>query len=263
MSELASDRFRDLHAEGCFVMPNPFDVGSARLLEALGFTALATTSSGHAASLGRLDGAVTRDELLAHVEAIAGAVDLPLNVDAERGFAEDPAGVARTVELLAAAGAAGCSIEDWDPVAGVIAPVEVATERVAAAAGAARASGLVLTGRAENHIHGVDDLDDTLARLAAYREEGAEVLFAPGLVGEDAITTVVREVGAPVNVLLRPGGPSVADLAGMGVRRISVGGALAWAAYGALADTAAQLGPDGVEAPKLRDLVARAFTPPA
>ena len=173
-------RFRALHREGLFVMPNAWDIGSARLLASLGFEAIATTSSGHAASLGRADQDVSRDELLGHVEALVGAVDVPVSVDAERCFADDPAGVAKTVELLAEAGAAGCSIEDYDPATGSIDAIDVATERVAAAVEAARNHGLVLTARAENHLYGIDDLADTIERLVAYRDAGADVLYAPG-----------------------------------------------------------------------------------
>lgn len=232
------DRFRALHAEGTFVMPNPFDRGSARLLATLGFEALATTSSGMAAALGRTDMSVDRDDLVAHVAALAGVTDLPLSVDAERCFADDPPGVAATIDLLAEAGAAGASIEDWDPTAGRIDPLDQATARVTAAADAARAHGLVLTARCENLIRGVDDLDDTVARLVAYRDAGAEVVYAPGLVEPEDIRRVVSETATAVNVLLRPAGPTVDDLAGLGVRRISLGGALAWAAYGAVVDAA-------------------------
>ena len=143
------ERFRELHRDGLFVMPNAWDIGSARLLVSVGFEAIATTSSGHAASLGRADQQVTRDELLAHVEALAAAVDVPLSVDAERCFADDPAGIGETVELIAEAGAAGCSIEDYDPATDAIDALDVAVERVAAAADAAKTHGLVLTARAE------------------------------------------------------------------------------------------------------------------
>jgi 2-methylisocitrate lyase-like PEP mutase family enzyme len=155
-------------------------------------------------------------------------------VDAERGFADDPAGVAETVGLLAEAGAAGCSIEDYDPGQARIEPIEIAAERIAAAAGAARGHGVVLTARAENHLYGIDDLEDTIRRLRAYRNAGAEVLYAPGLVDSREIRRVVEEVGAPVNVLALRHGPSVAELAAIGVRRVSTGGGLARAAYGAL-----------------------------
>lgn len=238
-------RFRDLHRHGCFVLPNPWDIGSARILESLGARALATTSSGHAASLGRPDQEITRAELVAHLRQLVVAVDLPISVDAERGFAHDPAGVAETVGLLADAGAAGCSIEDWDPEAGAIDDVRAAAERVAAAAEVARARGLVLTARAEQHLHGTPDLDDTIARLLTYRDAGAEVLYAPGLRDLDAIRRVAAEVGVPLNVLALAGGPTVPELAGAGARRVSVGGALAFTAYGALARAARELLDDG------------------
>jgi 2-methylisocitrate lyase-like PEP mutase family enzyme len=241
-------RFRELHArEELFVMPNPWDVGSARLLEAAGFEALATTSAGLAWSLGKLDQAVTRDELVEHVSVLAAATSLPLNVDSERCYPEDPGGVAETVALLADAGAAGFSIEDYDPATGRVDDVRLATERVAAAAEAAHGldDPLVLTGRAENHFRGVDDLDDTIARLVAYRDAGADVVYAPGLSSIDQVAAVVAAVGVPVNVLALPNGPSVAELAAAGVRRVSTGGALARAAYGALVAGARELLADG------------------
>jgi 2-methylisocitrate lyase-like PEP mutase family enzyme len=237
-------RFKELHAaERLFVMPNPWDVGSARLLASCGFEALATTSAGLAWSLGKHDQEVTREELVAHVASLAAATDLPLNADSERCYPDDPGGVAETVALLADAGAAGFSIEDWDPATGRIDPVEVAAERVAAAAEAAHRppQPLVLTGRAENHIHGVDDLDDTIARLIAYRDAGADVVYAPGLSDLGQIAAVVAAVGVPVNVLARPSGPSVAELGSVGVRRVSTGGALAASAYGALLAGAREL----------------------
>ena len=234
-------RFRDLHEAGLFVMPNPWDVGSAKILQSLGFPALATTSSGHATAIGRLDQHVGREEMLAHAAAIVGAVDVPVNVDSERCFGDDLDAVVETVELISETGAAGCSIEDYDPVAGTIDDLENAAERVAAAAGAARSHGLVLTARAENHLYEVHDLDDTIARLTAYREAGAEVVYAPGLVDLADIGRVVREAGTPVNVLAWPGGPSARDLASVGVRRVSTGGALARAAYGALVRGANEL----------------------
>lgn len=235
------DRFRELHREGLFVMPNPMDVGSARLLKSMGFAALATTSSGHAASLGRADHDVHRDELLAHVAALTAAIDVPLNVDSERCFGDDPAGVAETVELLAKAGASGCSIEDYDPATGRIDPLEVAVPRVAAAVDAARRHGVVLTARTENHLHGIDDVDDTISRLLAYRDAGAEVVFAPGLTDPAAIRRVVGAVGLPVNVIASPKGPSIPELRALGVRRVSTGGSLARAAYGAIFAAAREL----------------------
>jgi 2-methylisocitrate lyase-like PEP mutase family enzyme len=232
--------FRELHErEQLFVMPNPWDIGSARLLASLGFEALATTSAGFAWSLGKLDTTVTRDELVAHVRALAAATPLPLNVDSERCYPDDQGGVAQTVRLLAEAGAAGCSIEDYDPAGERIDDVEVAAARVREAAEAE--GDLVLTARAENHLHGVDDLDDTIARLVAYRDAGADVVYAPGLADLEQIAAVVEAVGVPVNVLALPHGPSVAELASVGVRRVSTGGSLARAAYGALLAGAQEL----------------------
>jgi 2-methylisocitrate lyase-like PEP mutase family enzyme len=226
--------FRQLHQEGTFVIPNPWDIGSATMLAALGFKALATTSSGHAASLGKLDQHVTRDELLTHAAALAGAVDVPISVDAERCFADDPAGVAETVRLLAETGVAGCSLEDHDPAKKAVDPLDVAVARVAAAADAARQHGLVLTARAEGLLYGSGDLDETIARLVAFRDAGAEVVYAPGLFALDDIARVVKETGCPINVLALPGGPSIGELASVGVRRVSTGGALARAAYSAM-----------------------------
>ena len=240
------DRFRALHEDGTFVMPNPYDLGSARLLAALGFVALASTSAGLAAALGRLDMTVSREELLDHVGPLAAATDLPLNVDSERCFADDLAGVTESVELLADAGAAGCSIEDWNPTSQSIDPLDVAVERVAAAAVGAALTGLVLTARCENHLHGISDLDDTIARLTAYKAAGADVVYAPGLGDLDQIAAVVRAVGAPVNVLILPGGPSVTDLAAVGVRRISTGGLLSRISHGAMVAAAERLRDTGV-----------------
>jgi 2-methylisocitrate lyase-like PEP mutase family enzyme len=241
-------RFRELHGgEQLFVMPNPWDVGSARLLEATGFEALATTSAGFAWALGKLDQQVTRDELVAHVSALVGATTLPLNVDSERCYPNDPGGVAQTVALLAEAGAAGCSIEDYDPATGRMDDIAMASSRVAEAAEAAHRlpEPLMLTGRAENHIRGVHDLDDTIARLVAYRDAGADVVYAPGLRDLAQIAKVVEAVGAPVNVLAVPGGPSIAELESVGVRRVSTGGLLASAAYGALVVGAHELLTEG------------------
>jgi 2-methylisocitrate lyase-like PEP mutase family enzyme len=259
----SADRFRDLHASGCFVMPNPFDIGSARLLEALGFTALATTSAGFAATLGRDDMKVTRDELVAHVAAITGAVTVPLNVDSERCFAETADGIAETVHLLADAGAAGFSIEDWNPETNSIDDADVATDRVRAAAVAAAERGLVLTARCENHLRGVDDLADTVARLRGYIAAGAEVVYAPLLWSAEQLGPVVA-LGAPVNALLFPGGPTVSKLAASGVRRVSVGGSLANIAQGAMVASAEHLLAHGTLDPGATflagDLKRRAFT---
>lgn len=263
MSNLCDD-FRLLHRDGCFLMPNPHDVGSARLLVEAGFAALATTSSGFAASLGHPDMSVGRDTLLDHVAAVAGAVDVPVNVDAERCFADTPEGVKETVRLIADAGAAGCSIEDWDPKRGAMDGLEIAVERVGAASEAASESGLVLTARCEHRLRGVDDLSATIERLVAYREAGAEVVFAPGLTSREEIGRVVNEVSAPVNVLLMPAGPPLVELAEIGVRRVSTGGQLARVAYGAVMAAATSLKDRGVIDSSLpvldREVAARAFT---
>jgi 2-methylisocitrate lyase-like PEP mutase family enzyme len=259
-------RFRALHsAEELFVMPNPWDVGSARLLEKCGFAALATTSAGFAWSIGKLDQRVTREELVAHVARLVEATSVPLNVDSERCYPDDPGGVAETVALLAGAGAAGLSIEDYDPAAGAMDDVGLAAERVAAVAEAVNglSDPMVVTGRAENHIRGVDDLDDTIKRLIAYRDAGADALYAPGLSDLDQIARVVEAVEIPVNVLALPAGPSTAELASVGVRRVSTGSLLAGAAYAALIAGAQELKTDGTsryaESSVSRDLLKEAF----
>jgi 2-methylisocitrate lyase-like PEP mutase family enzyme len=225
------------------LMPNPWDVGSAKLLASQGFQALATTSSGFAGTLGRLDGSVTRDESLAHAASIVDGVEVPVSADLENGFADDPAAVAETVTGATAAGLAGCSIEDFtgDPGSPIY-ESGLATERVAAAAAAAHAgTGLALTGRAENLLHGRRDLADTIARLQAYQEAGADVLFAPGLRRIEDVRQVVASVDRPVSVLLLPGGPTVTELAEVGVARVSVGGAFSFVALGAAARAGRQL----------------------
>lgn len=234
------ERFARLHDAGTFLMPNAWDVGSARILAGLGFPAVATTSSGFAASLGRMDQRVTLDEVVGHVRALVSAVEVPVSVDAEHGYADGLDGLALTMERLGEQGAAGVSIEDYDPMSGIY-PVGAATERVAAAAEAAHRHGMTLTARAENHLYGVEDLDDTIARLRSYRNAGASVLYAPGLKDLAAIARVVEEVEAPVNVLLLRDGPTVTTLAEVGARRLSTGGSLAFAAYGALATAAREL----------------------
>jgi 2-methylisocitrate lyase-like PEP mutase family enzyme len=241
-------RFRALHARGeLFVMPNPWDVGSARLLESLGFEALATTSAGFAWSIGKLDQTVTRDQLVVHVRSLADATSLPLNVDSERCYPDDPGGVAETVALLADAGAAGFSIEDYNPAIGTMDDVGRAAEQVHAVAEAAHRldAPLVLTGRCENHLHGVDDLDDTITRLIAYRDAGADVVYAPGLTDLGAIARVVESVGVPVNTLALPVAPSITKLASVGVRRVSIGSSLASVAYGALVAGAQEILTEG------------------
>jgi 2-methylisocitrate lyase-like PEP mutase family enzyme len=236
-------RFRELHTSaGIFVMPNPWDEGSARLLARSGFPALATTSAGFAWTVGRNDQHVARDELVAHVARLAAAVDVPLSADSERCFADDAAGVAETVRLLADAGAAGCSIEDYDPATGSLDDAGLAAERVAAAAQAAHEGDpMVLTARCENHVYGLGDLDDTIARLGAYREAGADCVYAPGLTDPADIARVVAEVDAPVNVLALPAAPSVPELERLGVRRVSTGSLLASAAYAAMLAGASEL----------------------
>ena len=239
-------RFLELHvSESPLLLPNPWDLGSARLLAWLGFNALATTSGGFAASLGRLDGGVSREEAIAHAGAVAATTGLPVSGDFENCFADDPAGVAETVSLALAAGIAGCSIEDWSGTE--IYETDLAVERVAAAASAAHAGPvhLVLTARAENHLHGRLDLADTIARLQAYQDAGADVLYAPGLRSMEEIRSVLDSVERPVNVLAMPGLPPVAELGKAGVSRVSVGSAFAFAAYGALIEAASELRDEG------------------
>lgn len=240
-----AERFLALHRRGePLLMPNAWDLGSAAILGSLGFQALATTSSGHAATLGRVDGSVTRDEALAHAAELSGSTDLPVSADLENAFADDPDGVAETIGLARDAGLAGCSLEDYaGRAADPIYEPGLARERVVAAAEIAHSGPvrLVLTARAENHIHERQDLADTIARLQSFQEAGADVLFAPGLVSAHDIRRVVESVDRPVNVLARPGMPSVAELAALGVARISVGGAFAFAALGALCEAATEL----------------------
>jgi 2-methylisocitrate lyase-like PEP mutase family enzyme len=233
--------FADLHVPGRpLLLANAWDVGSAKLLASMGYKALATTSSGFAATLGRLDYAVTRDEALAHAAELVAAVDVPVSADLENGFADEPAGVAETVRLAVDAGLAGCSIEDASGRADEpIYDFALAVERVAAGVEAA-GGGLVLTARAENFLHDRRDLDDTIARLKAFADAGADVLFAPGLTEIDDIRAVVDAVGKPVNVLARPAAPPVAELAAAGVARISVGGAFAFAALGGAVEAATE-----------------------
>jgi 2-methylisocitrate lyase-like PEP mutase family enzyme len=237
--------FLALHRPGePLLLPNPWDLGSARLLASLGFKALATTSSGFAATLGRNDGSVSRDEALIHAAVIVAATDLPVSADLENAFADDPAGVAKTIGLAVEVGLAGGSVEDFtrreeDPIYAI----PFAAERVAAAAEAAHGGPVpfVLTARAENYLHGRPDLADTIARLQAYQQAGADVLYAPGLRSIEDIRQVVREVDRPVNVLAIDGAPAVPELATAGVSRVSVGGAFAFAAMGALVSAAVEL----------------------
>ena len=243
-----AERFKALH-EGpeLLLIPNPWDPGSAKLLASLGFKALATTSGGAAAALGRLDGSMALEEAIASAAAIVEATDLPVSADLENGFGEDAAGVAETMRLAIEAGLAGASVEDYTRSEEKLYDIGAARERVAAAAEAAHngPSRLVLTARAENHLYGVTDLADTIARLQAYQEAGADVLYAPGLSRLEDIRQVVSSVDRPVNVLGRPGAPSVPELAAVGVRRVSVGGAFAYAALGAAVEAARELLDEG------------------
>lgn len=243
--------FRELHARaGAFVIPNPWDAGTAHLLAQLGFEALASTSAGFSFSMGRSDGTVGRDETMTHVSTIVAATDLPVSADLENGFGDDASTVAETIRLAAAAGAVGGSIEDSTSRAD--APLyerEHAADRVRAAAEAARSLGFpfTLTARAENFLVGRADLKDTILRLQAYQEAGADVLYAPGLTSRSDITTVVKSVDRPVNVVMGLAGSrfSIAELAEMGVRRISVGSALSRAALGAFLRAAREMRDSG------------------
>lgn len=233
--------FQALHAGEPFVIPNPWDAGSARVLAGLGFKALATTSSGFAFTLGRLDGEVTLDEVVDHARMLDRATDLPVSVDLEHGYGADPASVMRAVTRIAEAGAVGASIEDYDP-AGRIYELPHAAERVAGAVETARllAFPFMLTARAENHIRGNPELEDTIARLQAYEAAGADVLYAPGLQTPAEIRAVCEAVAKPVNVLARPG-LSMDEIVDAGAQRISVGGSLTWVAVSAMAAAATEI----------------------
>jgi 2-methylisocitrate lyase-like PEP mutase family enzyme len=236
--ERKAETFRALHAGEAFVMPNPWDAGSARVLEALGFKALATTSSGFAFTLGRLDGDVSLDEVIEHAATLSQATALPLSVDLENGYGPNPDDAAVAVTRVAEAGAVGGSIEDYDPD-GFIYELDQAVERIAAAAEAAHGLGFpfTLTARAENHIRGNPDLKDTIARLQAFEQAGADVLYAPGLRSGEEIKAICRAISRPLNVLALPG-MSLADIVDAGARRVSVGGGFTWVAVSAMADAA-------------------------
>ncbi len=259
--ERKAEAFRALHQGEPFVIPNPWDAGSARMLEALGFQALATTSSGFAFTLGKLDGNVTLDELAAHVTALDVATELPVSVDLENGFDASADGAAAAIRRVAEAGAVGGSIEDWDRGEQRIYDVDHAVERVAAAATVSRELGFpfTFTARAENHIHGRDDLDDTIARLQAFELAGADVLYAPGLRTVDEIRAVCDAVSKPVNVLALSN-LSFAEIAAAGAQRVSVGGALAWVAFKAAADAASAMGEGDFSALSARVPLADWFT---
>jgi 2-methylisocitrate lyase-like PEP mutase family enzyme len=242
--------FRALHEQGCFVIPNPWDTGSARYLEGLGFKALATTSSGFAWSQGYADGALSREYILAHLGELVEATDLPVNADFENGFASDAQGVAGSVRLAIETGVAGLSIEDsTGNAADPLFPLDVAVERMRAARKAIDASGadVMLIGRAENFFVGRPDLDDAIARLKAYANAGADCLYAPGIKTREQIAAVVAAVAPrPVNLLV--GGASeltMQDIAELGVRRVSVGGGMARAAWGGFMRAARTLAEGG------------------
>ena len=239
--------FRALHlGDRAFIIPNPWDVGTARLLARLGFEALATTSAGYAFSVGQRDNSIGRDEMIVHVRAIVEATDLPVSADLENGFADDPESVAETIRLAAATGLVGGSIEDATGRADVpIYDHQRAVERVRAAAEAAHALpfAFTLTARAENYLVGRPDLDDTIKRLQAYQAAGADVLYAPGLTRRDDIAAVVNALDRPVNVVMGLQGVtlSLAELSAIGVKRVSVGSALSRAALGAFLRAAHEL----------------------
>jgi 2-methylisocitrate lyase-like PEP mutase family enzyme len=232
------EAFRALHAGDPFVIPNPWDAGSARVLEALGFKAVASTSSGFAFTQGGLDGGVTLDQVVQHAEELDRAIGLPVSIDLENGYGREPERAAVAIERVAAAGAVGASIEDYDPNQGIY-ELAHAADRIAAAAESAHSVDFpfTLTARAENHIRGNPDLDDTIARLQAFEAAGADVLFAPGLRTGEEIRRVCGAVSKPVNVLaLR--GMSMSEIIDAGAQRISVGGGLTWIAVNAMVDAA-------------------------
>lgn len=233
--------FQALHTGEPFVIPNPWDAGSARILAALGFRALASTSSGFAFTLGRLDGNVTLEEVVEHAAMLDGATDLPVSIDLENGYGPEPESVGSAITRVAGAGAVGASIEDFDP-SGQIYDLHHAVERVAAAVGEARRLGFpfTLTARAENHIRDNPDLSDTITRLQAFETAGADVLYAPGLRTQAEIRAVCEAVAKPVNVLALPG-LSMAEIVDAGAQRVSVGGSLTWVAANALAAAACEI----------------------
>jgi 2-methylisocitrate lyase-like PEP mutase family enzyme len=237
--------FTALHDGPPFLIPNPWDAGSARVLEALGFKALATTSSGFAFTLGRRDGGATLKEVVEHVRSVASATRVPLSVDLENGYGRRQEDATRAILAVAEAGAVGGSIEDYDPDEGIY-ELDRAVERVAAAVAAAASLDFpfTLTARAENHIRGNPNLDDTIARLQAYEGVGAHVLYAPGLRNPEEVRAVCEAVGKPVNVLAFPG-MTVAEIADAGAKRISVGGALTWVAASAMAAAAEKIRDEG------------------
>jgi 2-methylisocitrate lyase-like PEP mutase family enzyme len=243
--EQKGERFRALHEGEAFMIPNPWDAGSAKVLAALGFEALASTSSGFAFTLGRPDGGATLDEVIDHTRALDAATSLPVSVDLENGHGPDPEDAASAITRAAGAGAVGGSIEDYDP-GGELYELERAAERVAAASEAAGRLRFpfMLTARADNHIRGNPELDDTIARLQAYERAGADVVYAPGLRNAEQIGAVCEATAKPVNVLAHPG-LSVGEIVDAGARRISVGGALTWVAIDAMAEAAREIRDSG------------------
>jgi 2-methylisocitrate lyase-like PEP mutase family enzyme len=266
-----AERFRALHTPGTpLLMPNAWDAGSARLFAEIGCEAIATTSGGFAATQGRLDGAMTRDEVLEHCGVLSSAVGIPVSGDLEDCFAKEPEGVAATITAAIAQGLAGGSVEDFtrhrdDPIY----DLALATDRVRAAAEAAHNAAVpfVLTARAENYLHGRKDLADTIARLQAYQEAGADVLFAPRVVDPAEVRQLLAAVDVPVSVLITPGAPAIRELAELGVSRISVGGAIAVGAYGFAVDAVKELQINGLpdyweKAGAARDAMAASFVKP-
>ena len=253
MTDRATE-FLALHVPGTpLLMPNPWDIGSARLLAAMGFRALATTSAGFAGTSGRTDGNLSRDEALTHGATLVSAVDVPVSADLENGFGNDAAEVAETIRLAVESGLAGCSVEDWDPTRHELYPTGEAAERVAAAVEAAHGGdrGIVLTARADGHVHGrrdPEDLDDTIARLLAYEQAGADVLYAPGVNSLEGIRRIMDAVSRPVNVLALSDTPPVGQLAELRVARVSTGSGFYWAAMGALAAAAEEMRDSGTYA---------------
>ena len=266
-----AETFRALHVPGePLLMPNAWDEGSARLFASIGCRAIATTSGGFAVTRGRLDGAMTRDEVLAHCGDLSQAVDIPVSADLEDCFASEPAGVAATIEAAIAEGLAGGSLEDFtrdrdDPIY----ELALAADRVRAAAEAAHSGPVpfVLTARAENYLHGRKDLADTIARLQAYQEAGADVLFAPRVVDPDELRHLLAAVDVPVSVLITPGAPPIGELAELGISRISVGGAIAVASYGFAIEAVKELQASGLanyweQAGAARDAMTESFVKP-
>jgi 2-methylisocitrate lyase-like PEP mutase family enzyme len=244
-----ADHFLHLHQGATpLVMPNPWDIGSAKLLAALGFAALATTSAGFAATLGHLDGSITLDEVVEHAATIVGATTLPVNADFENAFADEPDAVAANVTRAAATGLAGLSVEDFSGRADApIYELALAKDRITAAADALHGGDarVVLTARSENYLHGRHDLADTISRLQAFQEAGADVLYAPGVTDPGEIRSLVAAVDRPVNVLALPAAPSVGELGALGVKRVSVGSGFSMVALGAVVEAARELLDDG------------------